>query len=93
MKVDVEVGGGPLQSQARLDQRDRAAVGLLGTVALTVDLGAIGCPVALPTGGLHANRGRSVRYRTPPAQIRTGPIRAYGSYLGYLTAKRCCGQG
>ena len=27
------------------------------------------------------------------AQIRTGPIRAYGSHLGCRTAKRCCGQG
>src|SRR5271168_4531917 len=27
----------------------------------------------------------------PPAQIRTCPIRAYGSYLECLTAKRCCG--
>ena len=26
-------------------------------------------------------------------QIRTGPIRASGSHLGCLTAKRCCGQG
>ncbi len=35
------------------------------------------------------DRGRDARYRPPPAQIRTGPIRAYGSYLGCLTAKRC----
>src|SRR4051812_19369204 len=26
-------------------------------------------------------------------QIRAGPIRALGSHLGCLTAKRCCGQG
>ena len=26
-------------------------------------------------------------------QIRTSPIRAYGSYLECLTAKRCCGHG
>ena len=31
--------------------------------------------------------------KAQPAQIRTGPIRAYGSYLEYLTAERCCGQG
>ena len=30
VKVNVEVGGRPLHPQARLDQRDRAAVGLLG---------------------------------------------------------------
>ena len=39
------------------------------------------------------NRGRDVRYRAPPAQIRTCGIPAYGSHLGCLTAKRCCGQG
>ena len=33
-------------------------------------------------------RGRDARYRAPPAQIRTGGIPAYGSYLGSLTAKR-----
>ena len=60
------------------------------------------CEEALVTAGgsgdgqdmrVSSNRGRDARCRTPPAQIRTGPIRAYGSYLGYLTAKRCCGQG
>jgi SNF2-related domain len=29
----------------------------------------------------------------PPAQIRTGPIRAYGSHLGCLTTKRRAGHG
>src|SRR4051794_32383562 len=33
-------------------------------------------------------RGRDASYLAPPAQIRTGPIRAYGSHLGCLTAKR-----
>ena len=33
------------------------------------------------------------RHRAPPAQIRTCGIPAYGSHLGCLTAKRCCGQG
>jgi hypothetical protein len=32
-------------------------------------------------------------YLAPPAQIRTGPIRAYGSHLGCLTAKRLAGHG
>src|SRR5947208_13639280 len=32
-------------------------------------------------------------YKAQPAQIRTGPIRAYGSHLGCLTAKRLCGRG
>src|SRR5262245_22843450 len=38
-------------------------------------------------------RGRDASYLAPPAQIRTGPIRAYGSRLGCLTAKRAAGQG
>src|SRR5580704_961526 len=29
----------------------------------------------------------------PPAQTRTGPIKASGSYLEYLTANRALGQG
>lgn len=38
-------------------------------------------------------RGRDAHCWAPPAQIRTGPIRASGSYLGCLTAKRWSGQG
>ena len=34
------------------------------------------------------DRGRDAHCWAPPAQIRTGPIRASGSYLGCLTAKR-----
>src|SRR5947208_8877032 len=41
----------------------------------------------------HVFRGRDARYLAPPAQIRTGPIRAYGSHLGCLTAKRLFGHG
>src|SRR3954463_4349449 len=33
-------------------------------------------------------RGRDASYLAPPAQIRTGPIRALGSHLGCVTAKR-----
>jgi hypothetical protein len=36
---------------------------------------------------------RDASYLAPPAQIRTGPIRAYGSHLGCLTAKRLSGHG
>ena len=39
------------------------------------------------------DRGRDASYLAPPAQIRTGPIRAYGSRLGCVTAKRASGQG
>src|ERR1700688_3033658 len=38
-------------------------------------------------------RGRDASYLAPPAQIRTGPIRAYGSRLGCRTAKRLSGHG
>jgi hypothetical protein len=34
------------------------------------------------------DRGRDAHYCAPPAQIRTGPIRAYGSHLGCVTALR-----
>ncbi len=37
--------------------------------------------------------GRDAHCWAPPAQIRTCPIRAYGSYLGCLTAKRSSGHG
>ncbi len=34
------------------------------------------------------DRGRDASYLAPPAQIRTGPIQAYGSHLGWVTALR-----
>ena len=40
-----------------------------------------------------AYRGRDGHYWPPPAQIRTRPTKASGSYLGYLTSKRSSGQG
>jgi hypothetical protein len=39
------------------------------------------------------DRGRDAHYGAPPAQNRAGPIRALGSHLGYLTAKRSWGHG
>jgi hypothetical protein len=33
-------------------------------------------------------RGRDASYLAPPAHIRTSPIRAYGSHLGCVTARR-----
>jgi hypothetical protein len=48
----------------------------------------------LPLAGSKSNfRGRDASYLAPPAQIRTGPIRAHGSHLGCLTAKRLSGHG
>jgi len=38
-------------------------------------------------------RGRDAGYPAPPAQIRAGAIRALGSHLGCLAAKRVSGQG
>jgi hypothetical protein len=40
-----------------------------------------------------SDRGRDVGHPTPPAQIRTCPIKASGSYLGCLAAKRTLGHG
>src|SRR5713101_5484436 len=34
-------------------------------------------------------RGRDASCLAPPARIRTSAIDAYGSYLGWVTAKRC----
>jgi hypothetical protein len=39
------------------------------------------------------HRGRDGPYWPPPAQIRTRPTKASGSYLGCLTSKRSSGQG
>ena len=39
------------------------------------------------------NRGRDAHCWTPPARIRTSPIRASGSYLGCLTAKQRAVRG
>src|SRR5471032_1563556 len=40
-----------------------------------------------------AYRGRDGHYWPPPAQIRTRPTKASGSYLGCLTSKRSSGHG
>jgi len=37
---------------------------------------------------MEIDRGRDARHRAPPAQNRTCGFPAYGSHLGYLTAKR-----
>src|SRR5665811_455949 len=39
-------------------------------------------------GRIREVRGRDASYLAPPAQIRTSPIRAYGSHLGCVTARR-----
>src|SRR5499433_691289 len=38
-------------------------------------------------------RTRDASYLAPPAQIRTCGFPAYGSHLGWMTAKRSLGQG
>ena len=53
-----------------------------------------GEPRALPVPAQGvSDRGRDAGYPAPPAQIRTGPIKAYGSHLGCVTAKRMLGHG
>jgi len=44
--------------------------------------------MAEPAARLDPVRGRDASYLAPPAQIRTCPIRAYGSRLGCVTALR-----
>jgi len=44
-----------------------------------------------PGKGLY--RGRDGDYSPPPAQIRTCPIKAYGSYLEWVTRNRWSGHG
>src|SRR5258708_706831 len=38
--------------------------------------------------GVDVFRGRDASYLAPPAQIRASPIRAHGSHLGCVTARR-----
>ena len=38
-------------------------------------------------------RSRDASYPAPPAQIRTCPIKAYGSYLEWVTRNRWSGHG
>ena len=44
-------------------------------------------------GSVDLDRGRDGCRQPPPAQIRTCPIKAYGSYRRCLTRKRCSGHG
>ncbi|MGY4167662.1 transposase [Bradyrhizobium sp. USDA 4529] len=43
--------------------------------------------------GMRKVRGRDPHHWAPPAQIPASPIKAPGSYLGCLTAKRSFGHG
>jgi hypothetical protein len=66
-------------------------------VGLWAKADAVGNSLELSTVAAGArqriDRGRDAGCPAPPAQIRTCPIRAYGSYLGCLTAKRWLGHG
>jgi len=53
---------------------------------------AVGLRVTIITR-LNRYRGRNGHCWPPPAQIRTRPTMASGSYLGCLTSKRSSGQG
>ena len=43
--------------------------------------------------GLGLYRGRDEDYSPPPARIRTGPTKTYGSYLEWVTRNRWSGHG
>src|SRR5438876_34086 len=51
-------------------------------------LSMLWCALALRNHLHFADRGRDVHYWAPPAQNRTCGFPAYGSHLGWLTAKR-----
>jgi hypothetical protein len=79
---------------------DRAVVltAVKDTPAVTLRAILDGAPALLSSSrdegmGSAGDRGRNGDCSPPPAQIRTGPIKAYGSYLEYLTANRALGQG
>ena len=55
--------------------------------------GLEGAVVTLAESGARHDRGRDAGFPAPPAQIRTCPIQASGSYLGCLATNRSCGQG
>jgi hypothetical protein len=55
--------------------------------------GLEGAVVTLAEAGARQDRGRDGHCWPPPAQIRTGPIQASGSYLGWLAKNRSWGQG
>jgi hypothetical protein len=65
---------------------------MLDDVLLWTACGRVGLHIVL-FEACSAYRGRDAHCWAPPAQIRTGPIRASGSYLGCLTSKRTSGQG
>jgi len=73
--------------------------GAPGTVPLVLLVGSLLLDAgvvqwqAVPCNPSERNRGRDAGYPAPPAQIRTGPIKASGSHLGCVTAKRIFGQG
>src|ERR1700693_6032827 len=73
--------------------------GIIAPVTASRTIGSSSGPMSVPgpDSDLGARnrefRGRDASYLAPPAQIRTGPIRAYGSHLGCLTAKRLSGHG
>src|SRR5450759_5637683 len=85
---------------ARIDSRpDTAKIGSADRVEVHHArlLAVIGVRKTFPHGlgqkrksSLRADvfRGRDASYLAPPAQIRASPIRAHGSHLGCLTAKR-----
>jgi hypothetical protein len=80
------VRAGPIRSLIAIIQTRRRA-GLTGE---SLERSAVMLGTQARRG---TNRGRDARYRTPPAQIPASPIRALGSYLGCVTAKRTSGQG
>ena len=69
-------------------------IGLQGQYDISVSLSGTRSYINLAMRVDHGDfRGRDASYLAPPAQIRASPIRAHGSHLGCLTAKRLSGHG
>jgi hypothetical protein len=66
---------------------------MMSSVISGVDPGTRNMPPELAKQVSNLYRGRDGHYWPPPAQIRTRPTKASGSYLGCLTSKRSSGQG
>ena len=90
----VQVASTCMLSNARLRAGcNRSHEGAAGRAAKLVPCRSYSVACASYQRSASDDRGRDVGHPTPPAQIRTCPIKASGSYLGCLAAKRAFGHG
>ena len=77
-----------MSSRRGLAMAELASMSERRPVLTTSARGGVAYPRSGRKNACSADRGRDVDCSPPPAQTRTGPIKASGSYLEYLTAKR-----